>query len=97
MHCSCYHVSMKTITLSDEAYERLKDWKEGQQDSFSSVVLRLVPKRGTLADLLQNFAQLPPLTDEQVKIMEEAVAWANDWKNYRDPWADNEASTTARA
>ena len=42
---SCY---MKTITLTDEAYERLKDWKMGPRDSFPSVMLRLVPKRGTL-------------------------------------------------
>jgi predicted CopG family antitoxin len=72
---------MKTITLTDEAYARLKDWKESERDSFSNVVLRVVPKRGTLADLLESFHQLPVLTDQQAIVMEEAVAWANTWEN----------------
>jgi predicted CopG family antitoxin len=37
MHDSRYHVVIKTITLSDEAYGRLKDWKESERDSFSTV------------------------------------------------------------
>ncbi len=80
---------MKTITLTEEAYTRLKDWKTGAKDSFSSVVLRIVPKRGTLADMLEGFKQLPPLTDPQAQIMAETLAWANDWKNVEesiDPW-----------
>ena len=72
---------MKTITLTDEAYDRLKDWKIDGHDSFSSVVLRVVPRRGTLADLLDSFHQLPVLTDQQAMIMEEAVVWANTWEN----------------
>ena len=76
---------MKTITLTDEAYHRLKDWKESDNDSFSKVILRVVPKRGTLADMLVTLQKLPPLTEEQAKVMEDAIAWTNDWKNYRDP------------
>jgi predicted CopG family antitoxin len=76
---------MKTITLTDEAYERLKDWKMGPRDSFSSVVLRLVPKRGTLADMLESFKQLPPLTEQQAEIMAEEVNWTNDWGNLEQP------------
>ena len=83
---------MKTITLTDEAYQRLKEWKEGGNDSFSNVVLRLVPKRGTLADLLDSFQQLPPLSDQQATTMTDAVAWANDWAAVRDPWADDDAN-----
>ncbi len=79
---------MKTITLTDEAYERLKDWKESNKDSFSTVVMRVVPKRGTLADMLLSLQQLPPLTADQAKTMEDAVTWVNDWKNYRDPWVN---------
>lgn len=80
---------MKTITLTEEAYARLKDWKSGAQDSFSNVVLRVVPKHGTLADMIEGFKQLPPLTDPQAQIMAETLAWANDWKNVEeglDPW-----------
>ena len=76
---------MKTITLTEEAYGRLKDWKEGERDSFSNVVLRIVPKRGTLADLLESFQQLPPLTNQQADTMQEAVAWANNWGNIHEP------------
>lgn len=85
---------MKTITLTDEAYQRLKDWKEGGNDSFSNVVLRLVPKRGTLADLLESFKQIPPLSDQQAKTMTDAVAWANDWATERDLWADDDPKST---
>ena len=85
---------MKTITLTDEAYQRLKEWKKDGKDSFSSIVLRVVPKRGTLADMLENFKELPPLTDQQAKTMTEAASWANDWKNYRDPWTDVDATGT---
>jgi len=78
---------MKTITLTDEAYDRLKEWKKEGKDSFSSVVLRLVPKYGTLAELLENFQHLPTLSEEQAKLMEVSVAWSNDLQNYRDPWS----------
>jgi predicted CopG family antitoxin len=83
---------MKTITLTDEAYQRLKDWKEGERDSFSNVVLRVVPKRGTLADMLESFQQLPPLTDQQAKTMSEALSWANDWQNYHNPWTSGDVA-----
>ena len=77
---------MKTISLSDEAYKRLLVWKDSPKDSFSSVVLKTVPKRGTLADLGKEIDKLPPLTEEQAGVMKEAVNWANDWRNCRDPW-----------
>ena len=72
---------MKTITLADEAYNRLRDWKGGERESLSTVVLRVVPKRGTLADLLHSFQQLPTLTDEQAQVMQDAIAWSNDWRH----------------
>lgn len=77
---------MKTISLSDPAYERLRSWKRASKESFSAVVLRVVPKRGTLADLAAEIDKLPPLTDEQVQTMEQALQRVNDWKSYRDPW-----------
>ena len=88
-HDPCYHAAMKTLTLTDEAYERLRDWKTGANDSFSTVVMRMVPKRGTLAEMVEGFKQLPPLTDQQAEVMAEAVAWANDWGNAieaEQPW-----------
>ena len=75
---------MKTITLTEEAYGRLKDWKENERDSFSNVVLRVVPKRGTLADLLNSFQQLPALTDEHARVIQEAIAGENNWRHIND-------------
>lgn len=36
---------MYTISLTDEAYQRLQDWKESTTDSFSTVVLEVVPRK----------------------------------------------------
>jgi len=76
----------KTITLTDEAYERLLLWKEPPKESFSRDVLKKVPKRGTLGDLAEAIQKLPPLDEDQVKIMEETIAEGNNWDNSRDPW-----------
>jgi len=77
---------MKTITLSETAYERLLSWKGSSKESFSTVVLRMVPLRGTLADLGKEINKLGPLSDEQAKQIKSAVDWANDWRNHRNPW-----------
>jgi predicted CopG family antitoxin len=77
---------MKTISLTEEAYQRLLAWKDSNKESFSAVVLKIVPKRGTLADLGAQMDRLPPLTDEQAATIEKAVDWANDWRNQKDPW-----------
>lgn len=77
---------MKTISLTDEAYERLASWKLNGKESFSSVVLKVVPKRGTLADLGAEIDNLPTMTARQADVMEKAIGWANDWRNLRDPW-----------
>lgn len=47
---------MKTITLDDAAYARLKVWKRGPKESFSHVVKRIVPEPGTLGAFL-NFIE----------------------------------------
>jgi predicted CopG family antitoxin len=64
--------NMKTMTLTDEAYERLKAWKSGK-DSFSQVVLRTVPKRGTFGDLEASFRTLPALSGEQSRAIQQAL------------------------
>lgn len=43
---------MKTITLDDAAYDRLKAWKRGPKDSFSAVVKRVLPEPGTMGAFL---------------------------------------------
>lgn len=75
---------MKTITLDETAYQRLKAWKKGTNESFSSVIKRVLPEPGTLGALL-NFVethptQLLPGNDR----MEEAVNNRSSAK--ADPW-----------
>lgn len=87
------HDHMKTITLTDDAYLRLVEWKTGPTDSFSRVVLRIVPKRATFGQLLEDVQQLPSLSAKQARVMEEAAQWGRDRQHIRDPWTTG--STTA--
>ena len=80
---------MKTITLTVEAYQRIAALKNSPKDSFSKVILRVVPKRGTAAQMLAGVSQLPALTGEQARVLEEVIAHNNDWKNWRDPWTSS--------
>jgi predicted CopG family antitoxin len=77
---------MKTITLTDEAYERIAALKTSPKDSFSKVILRCLPKHGTAAQLLAAVSQLPPLSEAQARTMEDVASENNDWNNWRDPW-----------
>ncbi len=47
----------KTISLSNRAYEALKEMKL-QNDSFSEVVLKLVETNGKLGDILDLYPEL---------------------------------------
>lgn len=75
---------MKTITLDDIAYERLKAWKKGRAESFSSVVKRVIPEPGSLGAFL-GFAELnqtQALAGND--LMEQAVEERSPTKE--DPW-----------
>jgi len=65
-------MSSKTISLSDSAYQRLKAWK-GKRDTFSSVVEKMVPPRGTWKAVSKAAAKLPVLTESQFSALEKAV------------------------
>lgn len=80
------HDHMKTITLTDDAYRRLIEWKTGPTDSFSRVVLRIVPKKGTFGQLLEDVQKLPSLSSQQARVMEETARWGRDRQHNRDPW-----------
>ena len=77
---------MKTITLTDEAYMRLLGWKTQAHDSFSKVVLRVVPPKYSGAAVAAAAQGLPPLTEAQETALRESMAEANDWGKVRDPW-----------
>jgi predicted CopG family antitoxin len=78
---------MKTISLTDDAYERLKSWKSPDWDSFSKVVLEVIPKRRTGADMEKAFQTLSPLTQEEANRVEEVMAWGNAWENASSAWS----------
>jgi len=78
-------LGMKTITLDEEAYRRLKAWKRGSGESFSAVVKRVLPEPGTLGALLnfteaQATASLPSNPD-----LEAAIERARSVAKH-DPW-----------
>ena len=54
--CVYVYVSMasKTVSLSEEAYARLKKWKKSDGESFSSVILRVLPKSRDISKLLEE-------------------------------------------
>ena len=74
---------MKTITLDDEAYSRLKAWKRHKGDSFSVVVKRMVPEAGTLGAMEQFAAQRIP-SEEKDQLMEAAIGQRAPARH--DPW-----------
>jgi predicted CopG family antitoxin len=64
---------MKTITLDEDAYERLKAWKKGRNESFSSVVKRVIPEPGSLGAFL-TFAEAHQTQSlDGNEVMEHAV------------------------
>ena len=77
---------MKTISLSDEAYQRLLVWKDAPRDSFSKVVLRVVPPKYSGDAVLEAAQALPPLTGKQERTIRETLAGGGDWGKVREPW-----------
>ena len=84
VHTLVHTRAMKTITLDEVAYNRLKAWKKGSKESFSSVVKRVIPEPGTLGAFL-NFLETSGNSDfERDEIMEAAI---NERPNMKeDPW-----------
>ncbi len=74
---------MKTITLDEEAYSRLKSWKRVPGDSFSKVVKRVVPQAGSLDSMLRFAEQrtVDPAKDEFLERVVEARSARKE-----DPW-----------
>lgn len=75
---------MKTITLDEEAYRRLKMWKSSAAESFSKVVKRVVPVPGTLGALLNFVDQAGTSEMSGNDAMEQVVGLRSPAK--QDPW-----------
>jgi predicted CopG family antitoxin len=75
---------MKTITLDEEAYSRLKAWKKGSSESFSSVVKRVLPAPGSLGAFLTFVERRATANKAGNEAMEAAVESRSAVKS--DPW-----------
>jgi predicted CopG family antitoxin len=75
---------MKTITLDEEAYQRLKAWKRGRNESFSSVVKRIIPEPGSLGAFLTFSEAHQTQSLAGNTIMEQAAEERSSTKE--DPW-----------
>lgn len=75
---------MKTITLDEEAYARLKSWKRNSKDTFSSVVKQFVPVPGTMGALLRFLETQPAGDEEKDRILEGTFHERQTIK--KDPW-----------
>ena len=64
--------AMKTIPLTEEAYQRLKG-----NESLSEVVLRILPKRGTAGEMEEGFRRSPSLSESEALEVAAALEWGN--------------------
>jgi len=76
--CKCKHgasLMVKTITITDEAYEALKRMKS-RNESFSSLILRLIrSKKGKLSSLAGKWSKISD--NELEKVLRELhEAWS---------------------
>jgi predicted CopG family antitoxin len=55
-------MSTKTITITEEAYERLKSRKSENQ-SFSEVILQNIPSKRKLSEILEEIGRDDELAD----------------------------------
>jgi predicted CopG family antitoxin len=75
---------MKTITLDEVAYSRLKAWKKGSKESFSQVVKRLLPEPGTLASFVNFMETRQTATMPGNQLLEATIEQRSTAKS--DPW-----------
>ncbi|EHQ34657.1 antitoxin VapB family protein [Methanoplanus limicola] len=69
------YVSMSSITvsLSEEAYGRLNKWKKTEDESYSSIILRLIPEVRTSEEFRKALDRIGSISDEDADIMAKSV------------------------
>jgi predicted CopG family antitoxin len=56
-------MAMKTIRITEEAYEMLKSLKTDEKKSFSDVIMKHYPKRKKLSEVLKIIGANPEFAD----------------------------------
>jgi len=56
-------MSTKTISITEEAYERLKALKKDEKTSFSEVIVHYYPVKRKLSDVLAELGDCSELAD----------------------------------
>lgn len=78
MH-ACMQIMTRVISLSDEAYDTLKNLKQ-PEESFSKVVVRMFKKKQEKKSILDLFGKWPG-PKEELDMMEKMIE--EDRKNFK--------------
>jgi len=64
-------MSTKTISITEEAYERLKALKKDEKMSFSEVIVHYYPVKRKLADVLAELGDCSELANSVEKVSKD--------------------------
>ncbi|ABS55502.1 conserved hypothetical protein [Methanoregula boonei 6A8] len=64
-------MSTKTISITEEAYERLKSLKNDEATSFSEVIVKYYPIRRKLSDVLEELGDCTAFADTIGRVSKE--------------------------
>ncbi len=64
-------MATKTISITEEAYEKLKSLKTDEKTSFSDVIVKHYPKRKKLSEVLKEIGANAELADSIEAVSKE--------------------------
>ncbi|UUX92288.1 antitoxin VapB family protein [Methanoplanus endosymbiosus] len=67
-------MASKSISISDEAYERLNALKQNGE-SFTDVIIRVTPRKRKLSEILKD---LEPIDEKAAEEMKKAIEESSD-------------------
>ncbi len=60
---TAYNMATRTISITEEAYQKLKSLKSSEKESFSDVILKYYPSRRKLSEVLSEIGVDTELAD----------------------------------
>jgi len=64
-------MATKTISITEDAYERLRALKKDERTSFSEVIVKYYPVKRRLSDVLAELGDCTELADSVEKVSRE--------------------------